>query len=153
MRNMKYDELHFEQYKMLIDALKRDEGTREASNQLWIIVNSVALTVVNYVQTLQSTKQSMGALENFASFGLVLVGFCFSLLWLSSLAAIKEKIAKKSKLILEFEKQWNSQIFSQLLTKNQDFATSISVTKREMFAPSVFILWYLSLGFLLYYLW
>jgi len=147
---MTHNEVLVEQYKLLISAFQTDEGTRESSNQFWVTLNSIGLSAVTYMQDI---KHSTHPAESYLIFGLIALGVFLNLLWLSSLVAIKEKIETKRKVIVGLEKQLNSQVFSQLLIKDKVFFHGTSLTQREMFTPSMFILGFVLLGFLFYYFW
>ena len=85
VRNTEDKKIALEQYKIIADSINSTNAVRESSNNFWITVNSLLVSVVAYLRGIEGLREQQEILIWSA---LILgVGLCVS--WLSSLISIK----------------------------------------------------------------
>ncbi len=147
VRNTEDKKIALEQYKIIADSINSTNAVRESSNNFWITVNSLLVSVVAYLRGIEGLREQQEILIWSA---LILgVGLCVS--WLSSLISIKSYNNIRDGMLVEIEKSLPVKIFTASYGATLSDKNKRSLTIREMFVPCMFVIGYFIFMVLLFW--
>ena len=90
----------FEQYKIFLESLERDESRKETVNQVWIVLNSFGLSALSFVK---ETNIPIGWKDYILFIIVSLIGMLLCVAWILSMNSLRYNIQHKRKLLITLE--------------------------------------------------
>ena len=147
-RNETEKNIAFEQYKILADSIGKTNETRENSNNFWITVNGIATSALAYMRDAQTISMER---KSFLLWTIIVIGMFLCLSWFSYLWTIKKSLEIRNTLLVDLEKYFPVPIFKTFFALTQKKPDKSSLTIKEMFVPTLFLIGYFFFAFLLFF--
>ncbi|MBL0941628.1 MAG: hypothetical protein IBJ00_02705 [Alphaproteobacteria bacterium] len=138
----------FEQYKVLADSLNNMNQVRENSNNFWTTLNSLLISSIAYLRSLENVSQGQ---HTFLVWSVLILGCFLAGSWIRSLLSIKASIDICYNLLIEIEKYLPAKIFTIRVASLHRLADKGSLTLKEMLVPCLFLLGYTIFAIIIIY--
>jgi hypothetical protein len=133
------ERISFDQYRLLSEAVSKNNDMREQANNFWTTVNVVLISGMAYIKDAKSIDLSHKG--TFMWIVLVL-GYVLSLTWLSYLARVKRIEEVGTAMLAELESGMSYKIFTRL-NGSKPKEGKATLTFSELAVPLVFLFGYI----------
>ena len=137
----------FEQYKLFLESLERDETRRETVNQVWVVLNSFGLSALTF---LKETNVPIGLKDSILFLIISLIGMLLCAAWILSINSLKYKIKYKRNLLIHLENALGDKLQRKAYMEKKLEKQESILAFSELMVPSLFFIAYLSVMLFLF---